>query len=540
MCLLERKLWLATMFLLAAVMVTPIVFLFSSWVYETGEIWLHLKQTLLARYFLNSFWLLLGVLPFTFILGVGLAGVTVFLSFPGRRFFSWALIVPLAIPAYVFAFIFSGLFESGSFLLESLIYLGMISASDHFSFQGRSGAILVLSFAFYPYVYLLTRQAFLSQGVKAMEVGRSLGHSPLSCFLKISLPLAKPWILGGLVLVAMEALADFGAVSILSYDTFTTGIYKAWFSFFSLQTAAQLATILIAIILGFVLLREFSSSRQSHEGMDFKANSGGQNKLARHWQLLAFTLCLIVFLTTVVIPLIALLQWSLEEDLLSVLKEDAPLIVNSISIAVLSSIVMLVVAVLLSCGKRLYPVKLSKLCNQFSTLGYALPGTVLAVAVFIPLTWLDKHLTVLLGLLTGENYGLILSGSLFAVVLGLSIRFHAIMHAAINNAMKRLPESLDEASLMFGNKGWRRVKRIYLPLLKPGIATGALLVFVESMKEMPLTLMTRPFGWDTLSTNIFELTSEGEWEMAAVPALLLVILGLLPVYFMIKRQRMIS
>lgn len=521
-------------FLIAALVLAPLGIVLSSVFSPANGVWRHLVDTVLVELLVNTFWLVLGVAVGTVLLGVSLAWLTAACDFPGRKLFDWALMLPLALPAYVTAFVSIGLLDfTGPIQTHLRAWLG----PEHVWFpriRSTGGVILVMTLVFYPYVYLLARNAFLTQGRRAMEAAQSLGHSRWSGFFRIALPMARPWIAGGLMLALMETLADFGAVSIFNYDTFTTAIYKAWFGMFSLPAAAQLSSLLVLIVFVILLLEQQlrSGTRYLQVGKGSVYSERVVLKGSRGW--LAFAYSALVLVVAFLIPVAQLSVWSY-----NVLNQD----LDRRYLAFLShSLFLGGIAALLTCGcalilvyaNRLRDNLLTRITVRIATLGYALPGTVLAVGVFILLSWLDSQLKTWASVLFSLDIGLLLSGTLIAMLLAYLVRFLAVAHSPIDSAMQRITPSVDEAARSLGSNGLRLLRRVHLPILRGGLLTAATLVFVDVMKEMPITLMTRPFGWDTLSVRIFEMTSEGEWERAALPAVALVLAGLFPIMLLTK------
>lgn len=512
---------------IALLTLIPVTVVLSSLLTPEREIWAHLVQYQLPQLLVNTFWLMLGVGLGVLMLGVSLAWLTAVCEFPGSRLFSWALLLPLAIPAYVTAFVAIGLLDfTGPLLSLGREWLGAFSFP---AIRSRGGVILVMTLALYPYVYLITRNAFLTQGKRSLEVAQSLGLSPLQGFLKVALPMARPWIVGGLMLVLMETLADFGTVAVFNYDTLTTAIYKSWFSLFSLQAASQLASLLVVFVL-LVLLAEQQTRSHRHYTATGKHSSRIRIRLHGAPAWLASGLCMMVLALGFIIPVLQLVWWAWE-----VAKQDLDaryigFLWHSLLLAGLAAGMIVVVALLLSYSVRQQPGFFSRTTARIATIGYALPGTMLAVGVYIPIAWLDNHLIA-----AGWLPSPLLQGTLAAMLLAYLVRFLAVAYSPIDSQMQRITRSVDEAAHSLGVDGFRLVKQVHLPMLRVGLLTAAALVFVDVMKEMPITLMTRPFGWDTLAVRVFEMTSEGEWERAALPALALVVAGLVPVIFLTRQ-----
>jgi iron(III) transport system permease protein len=379
----------------------------------------------------------------------------------------------------------------------------------------------------YPYVYLLARQAFLTQGKRAMEAAQALGHGPWRGFFGLAVPMARPWIVGGLALVVMETLADFGTVSVFNYDTFTTAIYKAWFGLFSLTAAAQLASVLIVIVFALLVLEQRWHVGGRYTTAGKQDVSGQRILLDGHRAWLALGACGLVLLLAFGVPVLQLLAWGVRRLATDLDARAVGFLWHSTFLGAAAAGLTCACALVLAYAQRRGN-GVVRIATRVSTLGYALPGSVLAVGTFIPLAWLDRQVAAGLSVLQHE-VGLVLLGTPLAMLLAYLARFLAAGFGPIDSAMHRVTPNVEEAARGLGVSGRRLLRRIHIPIIRSGVLTAATLVFVDVMKEMPATLMTRPFGWDTLSVRIFELTSEGQWEQAAIPALALVLVGLLPV-----------
>ena len=527
-------LWRYITYFCAAIVLAPILTVASSWLLPLSDHWQHIYDNLLGRLVFNSITLLGGVLGLSALLGVSLAWLTGMCRFPGRRFYSWAMLAPFAIPAYVIGFVYTGLFEFGGPVQRfATDILGLELAL--YGIRGYCGVVVVMALALYPYVYFIVRNGFVTTGSRAMEVGRSLGKKPLNVFLTVILPLSKPWIIGSLTLVGLEVLADFGTVSIFVYNTFTTAIYKAWFGFFSPETAAQLSSLLIGFVVIFFVIEQITRNK----GQFATGGAHGARKdiiLGPVAGGLACVYCGVVFSVGFLVPAIQLFYWA-GAWLADFDWRMMELFLNSVVVAGSASLVVLFFCIIIVMAERFFSTKKLGIAARLATLGYAFPGSVLAVGVFLPLVRLDKIIGHYWEEVFGNPIGLVLTGTIFAMVLGLAIRFMAVAYSTLGNEVKRISPRLDEAALNFGIFGWPLLKRVHLPLLYRGILVAGILVFVDVLKEMPLTLMTRPFGWDTLSVRIFEMVSEGEWERAAFPAVILILTGLIPVAVLAKQMR---
>ena len=512
--------------LISLFMLIPIIVVLFSWTRPVADIWQHMADYVLPQVLKNTAILLLMVTVISGTIGTALAWVTSMYRFPGQRFFAWALMLPLAMPAYVLAFVTIGIVDFSGPLQTGLRDLGISTAIP--SVRNIWGAGLVLSLAFYPYVYLLARQAFLSQGRRAIEAGQMLGLSRSRVFFRLALPQALPWILGGLLLATMETLADFGAVSVFNVDTFTTAIYKAWFGFFSLTTAAQLAALLIGVIFIVVLFEQYWQARR---GQSISQGSNRRLESSKSAKFGMSLLCTSVFLLAFLIPFIQLIYWTVLNYKQDFDERYIDFVTNSLLIASMTTLLIAVLAVIIAWVKRQYPDKSTKLMTTFATLGYVVPGTVLAVGVFIPIAWLDNQL-IAFGITSQQ----VLSGSVVVMLLALSTRFMTVSFQPVDRQLQRLTVNQEAAAKLLSDSAVQRWRQVVLPVLSPGVLTALLMGFVEVMKEMPITLMTRRQGWDTLAVRVFEMTSEGMWGRAALPSLLIVVVGLIPVWILLRQS----
>lgn len=528
-----QRRWYPIAFAVALLVLLPLSVLLFSWHEVDQKIWAHLWQTQLPRLLGNTLMLVLGVGVGVTLLGVSLAWLTSLCEFPGRRWLDWALMLPFAIPAYVLAFVFVGLLDFAG-PLQTLLREWFGSDVRFPRVRSTGGVIIVLVLVFYPYVYLLARNAFLAQGKGLMEAARVLGLSPWRAFWRVALPMARPAIGAGLALAIMETLADFGAVSVFNFDTFTTAIYKTWYSFYSLTSATQLASLLLLAVM-LVLYgerRARGAVRPVNERPRGKALyhlKGGKALAASAW-------CGLVFACGFVIPVLQLIVWFWQRGRFDLDERYSALILHTLYLGAIAALITVSVALLLAFARRQAPTRLMRSTVGLANLGYALPGSMLAVAIMLAFSYLDRELVIPLSSWLGGAGKPVLLGSLSALLLAYMIRFMAVAYGPLENSLARIRPSLPEASRSLGVGGVGLFFRVYLPLLVPGALSAALLAFVDVLKEMPATLLMRPFGWDTLSVRVFEMTSEGEWARAALPALTLVLVGLLPVILLIRRS----
>jgi len=523
--------WRLIAILIALLVVIPVTVIFSAWGKSEADILSHLTEFVLPELIANTFWLLLGTGIGVTVLGVSLAWLTAMCEFPGRKFLSWALLLPLAVPAYVLAFVVIGLLDFTGPLQTWLreIY-GPMKLPQ---IRSRGGVILVMSLALYPYVYLIARNAFLTQGRTALEAAQSLGFNRWQGFFRVALPMARPWIAAGIMLALMETLADFGSVATFNYDTFTTAIYKAWFSLFSLTAASQLASVLIVFVLVLVLVELRSRSSMQYVTVGRQA-SHRRIELSRTKGWLALLYSASIFSVAFLIPMIQLLIWAKDAAATDLDSRYWAFVQHSLWLSGLGAFIVPLLALLLGYAGRKQPGPFTQFIQRLATIGYAIPGAVLAVGIFIPVAWTDNQLIDWLTAMGWEGTA-ILKGTLLVMLLAYVVRFLAVGFGPVESGLNRVTRSLDEAARIMGNTTRALLVRVHLPMLRASLFTAAALCFVDIMKEMPITLMTRPFGWDTLAVRVFEMTSEGEWERAALPSVAIVLAGLVPVIFLASR-----
>lgn len=527
--------WKITTMLLAMIVVFPLLAIFSGWLQTENEVWQHLVETVLGDLLLNTLWLLLGVGFLVMMIGVGLAWLTSMCEFPGRKVFDWALMLPLAVPAYVMAFVVLGLFDfTGPVQGQLRDWFGR---GGYWFPEVRStgGVIVVMAFVLYPYVYMLARSSFLTQGNSTVEAARSLGLSAWGAFFRVSIPTARPAIVAGMSLALMETLADFGTVAIFNYDTFTTAIYKAWFGFFNLQAASQLASILLVLVLiALTMESQLRGRAKYHEAS--RSHPIHRYRLLGWQRWGAFTLAAFVLFFAFILPVLQLGYWAWEVFADDFNARYWNLVKHTVLLGTIAAIITVAGAIVLAFTRRHHGTHMIRQAVNVSNLGYALPGSVLAVGVMLTLTGLDNVMITVAASFDMAISGQILMGTVFALVIAYMVRFMAVAFGAIDSGLGRIRDSIAEASRSLGASTVVMMWQVYLPLLRPALFTAGLLVLVDVMKEMPATLLLRPFGWDTLAVRIYELTSEGEWERAALPAITLIMAGLIPVIILVRRS----
>ncbi|MCL7745297.1 iron ABC transporter permease [Guyparkeria hydrothermalis] len=518
------------MILITALLAVPLAVIVASVFWPDKSTWSHLADTVLADYVINSALLAIGVGLGTFVLGTGTAWLLSVCEFPGRRVFEWALLLPLAMPAYIIAYTYTGLLDVAGPVQSGLRALTGWSVGDYPFPEVRSlgGAIVMLTLVLYPYVYMLSRAAFLEQSASALNVARSLGLNPWQMFRRVALPLARPSIVAGLSLAVMETLADYGTVQYFGIPTLTTGIFRTWFGLDDTIAAAQLSALLLTFVFTVIIIERLSrrQARYHHHG-NWQARPSFQ--LRGSAALLAFVACALPLALGFLVPSLQLLAWSFEVTPTRDLGEFAVLVGRSLGLAGVTAILALLLALFLAYGHRLMPGRLTASINRVAGMGYALPGTVIAVGVIIPFAAFDNALDGFVRERFGLSTGLLLSGTLAALVFAYLVRFLAVSLNTVEAGLGRIRPSMDEASRSMGASAWRTLWRVHIPLIRGSLLTAALLVFVDVLKELPATLVLRPFDFNTLAVRAFELASDERLRDAALPALAIVAAGLIPV-----------
>ncbi|MBU1308568.1 MAG: iron ABC transporter permease [Gammaproteobacteria bacterium] len=528
--------WRWAVLLPAAVLALPVLMIFASLLSPQTEIWLHLRQTVLADYVTNSLLLAFGTGAGALAVGTGTAWLITQYQFVGRRYLEWLLLLPLAMPAYIIAYTYTGMLDFAGPVQSLLRELTGWRYGDYWFPQIRSlgGAILMLTLVLYPYVYMLARTAFREQSSSLLEASRTLGLTPRQHFWQVALPLARPAIITGTALAMMEAFADYGTVQYFGVPTFTTGIFRTWFGMGSQAAAAQLAALLTGFVLALLLLEQWSRRkiRYYHQGQ--RPHSAARRKPGRPKQWLFFTLCLLPLLFGFLIPAMQLLSWALSNYQVSLNSQFTGLVWNSFKLAAMAALISVGLALLFGYGQRLRQDILVRAPVRVAALGYAVPGTVIAIGVMLPLAWLDGQIDLLAERWFGLRTGLIFSGTLFALVLAYSVRFLAVSLHSVEAGLQRIKPSMDNAARSLGYSPAQVLRKVHVPLLRSSVLTALLLVFVDVLKELPATLLLRPFNFNTLAVRTYELASDERLADAALPALAIVLVSLLPVILLAR------
>ena len=529
----ERRLPLLAMLAVAAaaLVVLPILAVVGQWfVGGTGGTWAHLASTVLPDYVLTTLLLCAGVAVGVTLLGVGSAWLVTRHEFPGRRVFEWALVLPLAMPAYVMAYTYTDLLQFVGPVQTALREAFGWTRRDYWFPEVRStgGAVLMFSGVLYPYVYLLARTAFLERAGGMVEVARSLGLTPWQGFLRVSLPMARPAIAAGVALALMETLADFGTVSYFAVQTFTTGIYRAWFSLGDRAAAAQLATVLLLFV-GLVLAFERAArGRQRFHDTTLRRGMSTRSALAGGRAALAVAACAVPLVVGFLLPGGVLLHMAVTEGDARFGWHFVTLARNSVLLSGLAALGAVALALVIGYAARVHAGPAVRWAHRLAGLGYALPGSVIAVGVLIPVTRLDHALAALIEQATGARPGLLLTGSIAALVYACVVRYLTAALQSVDAGLARITPSMDCAARTLGHGPMATLRRVHLPLLRGPLLTAGLLVFIDVMKELPATLVMRPFNFDTLATQAYTLASDERLAEASTSGLAIVVVGLLP------------
>ncbi|WP_143959412.1 ABC transporter permease [Litoribacter populi] len=529
--------WSGAAVIILIVIAVPVFTIFFKIFEPPGNSWKHLSENLLAGYFLDTILLLFGVAFFTFLIGVTTAWLVSNYDFPGRRYFEWLLILPLGFPGYIMAYTYTGMLDYAgpiqSFLRNTLDIQVTGSLLD---IMNLPGAIFILSITLFPYVFVISRSSFLQQSKTLQEASALLGSSRWRTFQKVALPLARPAIVGGIALASMEVLNDYGTVKYFGVNTFTTGIFRAWFSMGDATTAIYLSAILMLFV--FTILYLESLQRGNRQFGNANSLTKPLERVHINWQKKAVftTFCTVLFLISFLIPLIQIIYWVILTYEKVINYDFFLLIFRSFSLAAGTGVGVVILSIVLLYALRLSPFKWMKNVTKIATLGYAIPGAVIAVGIMVPLLGFDKWVT---GIISPGNIRLLLSRTLFGLVFAYIVRFMAVGYNPIDSGFQKIGIHINEASRLLGKGSTKTLWKIDLPLIKPSLFSGILLVFVDVLKELPLTLILRPFNYHTLATKAFDMATNEMIAESANAALIIILTGIIPIIFlnrMIRRK----
>ncbi|MEO1209953.1 MAG: iron ABC transporter permease [Cyanobacteria bacterium J06638_20] len=531
------NLWPIGVGAIAFLIASPVLVVLTGLFTPAHDVWQHLIETVLWRYIFNSLALMLGVGVGVVGIGVSTAWLVTMCQFPYRRWLEWALLLPLAAPAYILAFTYTEFLEYYGPVQTMLRALfGWESASDYWfpGIRSLGGAIALLTLVLYPYVYLLTRVAFLEQSTRTLEASRILGCGSWQSFWRVALPLARPAIAAGTALALMETLSDFGTVQYFSVPTFTTGIYRTWFGMGERIAATQLAALLLLFVLGLILVEQwFRRHGRYYQTRHRTVPSRYPLPRWRGW--IVLLVCLIPILFGFLLPAVLLVIEGIRHFAEITNPQLWAYARNSLMLASLGAVLTGAIALFLAYGLRLQPSRPMQLSVRLAAMGYAIPGSVIAVGILVPLGRFDNALDAWMEARFGISTGLLLSGTMLALLFAYLVRFLAVAFNSVEASLNRIKPSLDDAARSLGHSPASTLRRVHFPLMGSGLITALLLVFVDVMKELPATILIRPFNFDTLAVRAYQLASDERLAEAALPALAVVLAGLLPV-ILLSRQ----
>ena len=540
----KRPGWVIASLLTTLMVSLPVISVLYLALFPEENIWPHLTSTVLPTYLENTLVLMLGVGTLSLMIGTGSAWLISMYDFPAKRWLSWALLLPFAVPAYVIAYVYTDLLEfSGpvqGFLREMM---GWETARDYWfpSIRSMGGAIIMMSLVLYPYIYMLARAAFLEQSVSLYRVSRSLGASPLGFFIRVSLPIARPAIAVGLSLVLMETLNDFGTVDYFAVRTLTAGLYDTWLNMGNLGGAAQISVLVVLMVVVLITLERYSRRKQKQYHSRNPGDPIPRTRLTGFRGYLATLLIASPIVLGFVIPCIILTNYAYDNFAESWTSDFFTYAFNSFSLAATAAFITLLLGVILSYTKRLNPSPASQTLVSISSLGYAIPGAVLAVGVIIPFASFDNFFDGLMREYFQFSTGLIFTGTAFAIVFSYTVRFLAVSTGAVDSSLSKVTPNMDMASRSLGMSQLQTLFKVHLPIIKRGALTGMLVVFVDCLKELPATLILRPFNYETLATQVYQFASDELIEQSALSALVIVLVGIIPIILLDKsinnRQR---
>lgn len=523
--------WFISISLITIIVILPLLIVLQFNFHPRTENWQHLIDHVLLEYVKNSIILALGVATGTFLIGVPTAWLCALYSFPGKRILELLLLMPLAIPAYIIAYTYTGLLDYSGPVQTYLRELFDWGFGDYWFPEIRSlgGAIAMFSLVLYPYVFLLTRSTLTNQSSNVIDAARSLGANNISRLFKIIIPLSRPAIAAGITLALMETLADYGTVQYFGVDTFTTGIFRAWFGFGEPATAAQLSSLLMFTVLVLFILEQQQRKRiRYHNPSNTIRNNHPQILTGKH-ALLAVLICLTPPLFGFIVPFLQLFDWAFKTATKMINNEFYSLAFNSFMLAACAALTTVVIATILAYGKRASKNSLLHGLINLCAMGYAVPGTIIAVGALVIFGTLDNWLINFLDKQFSIDSQLIFTGTIFALVFAHTVRFLSLSLQTVSSSLTKINHSIDDASRLLGNNLLTTLRNIHLPLIRSGLLTAALLVFVEVMKELPATLILRPFNFNTLSVRAYELASDERLADASTAALAIVLTGIVPV-----------
>ncbi|MBY8316867.1 iron ABC transporter permease [Vibrio fluvialis] len=526
----KHLIWKTSSVALATLLVLPILAIFFTAIGQTDDVFAHLMSTVMPTYAFNTVVLTLSVMALALLFGIPSAWLMAMCRLPGEKVLQWALVLPLAIPGYIVGYIFTGWFDyAGPIQVWLRAQTGWMAGGYYFpDIRSLAGASIVLALVLYPYVYLMCRAAFMEQNVSLLQSARLLKCSPWESFRRISLPLVRPSIAVALSLVAMETVGDFGTVSYFAVNTLTTAVYDTWMNYSNLTAAAKISAVMLVIVLLLLSAERYSRRRQKLYQSQFNSHEDFRYILRGWKKWLALLWCWGLVCVAFIFPLLQLLSYAytyFEQSWTAEFREYA---LNSLQVSLSAAVIGVAVALVVNFYTRLKSNRVSVALMRLSSMGYAVPGTVLAIGVMVPVLTLDHAVNDVAKAMQWGRPGLIFSGTMFAIIFALIVRFSAVAIGSIESSLNKISPSLDMAARTMGCQANAMLWRVHLPLVRRGALIAGLLVFIESMKELNAALLLRPFNFETLATYVYNYASDEHLELAALPAVLLVLVGLIP------------
>jgi len=526
----KNRIWKASSASLSLLLVLPILAIFYLSFGDSGDLFEHLISTVMPTYIYNTGVLVFGVLTFALLLGVPSAWLMAMCRLPGEKILQWALVLPLAMPGYVVGYIFTDWFDYAGPIQVFLRSLTGWQAGEYWfpDIRSVSGAIIVLALVFYPYVYLMSRAAFMEQSATLLQSARLLRCTPFQSFRRISLPLARPSIAVGLSLVAMETVGDFGTVSYFSVNTLTTAVYDTWLGYSNLSAAAKISAIMLLVVILLLNTERYSRRKQKLFQTSFTSHEDMRYQLTGWKKWLALAWCWGMVSVAFIFPLGQLLIYAYLYFLQSWTEAFKQYAFNSLQVSISAALIAILVALVVNFYHRLNASRTSVTFMRLSSLGYAVPGTVLAIGVMSSVLTVDHWINDIAKAMEWERPGLVLSGSMFVLIFAMVVRFSAVAIGSIESSLNKVSPSMDMASRTMGYTSNQMLRKVHFPLVRRGVLVAGLLVFIESMKELNAALLLRPFNFETLATYVYNFVSDEHLELGALPAVLLILVGLIP------------
>lgn len=517
--------WIILPTFLFALFVVPVIWIIFSLFGNYSDNWVHIYNYTLSGYIYNTVLIIIGTSIGTLIIGVGSAWLVTTYNFTGKKFLEWALLLPFAVPPYILAYTFTGLFDS--YGTANNLVRDLFSLPNEFIFfpklRNVYGASIVFSFTLYPYVYLVSRMAFINQSRSMLEVGRTLGYNKFQIFYKLSMPAIRPAIIAGLMLVLMETISDFGAVEHFAVNTFTTGIFSAWFGLYDFHTAKQLAALLLIVVISFLILEKYSRRKSRYSSGSNVFSPIAAEKLNGFQNIFASLFCFIPVFVGFVLPNIQLGYWALNYKLDFFNEKFISTAWNTFYLAITAALICAMLAVIINFSIRYKKNKVLNVMSSFLTVGYAVPGLILALGVSQLLVFMDN-------LIFRDYLNFILTGSIYGLILAFIIKSFALANSTIESGFLRINHRIDDVAKSLNTPGWKLLFRIHLPLLTTSFLTSMILVVSEVIKELPASLILRPFNFDTLAVSTYIYAAEERMFDAAAPSIAIVAVGLLPIF----------